>query len=131
MSEKIKYSVDVQVVGGLKLSASQTLTVDAYDKIDVAVADGASGDVIEVQPGSTGQVSFLLIQSAKYGDNLTYSVNAAEADPTKRIKMDSQQMFVGTGNVGLLGGSPQKLFFYNDLGEDTEIQMLVGRKATA
>lgn len=130
MSEKIKYSIDVQVVGGVKISASQTFTVDAYDKIEVTVADGASDEDIEVQPGSAGQVQFLLIQSDKYGDNLTYSVNAAEADPTKRIKLDSQQLFVGTGNVGLLGGSPQKLFFYNSLGENTVIKILVGRKAT-
>ncbi len=130
MSEKIKYSVDVQVVGGIKISSSQTFTVDAYDKIEVAVADGASDEDIEVQPGSAGQVQFLLIQSVKYGDNLTYSVNAAEADPTKRIKLDSQQLFVGTGNVGLLGDSPKTLYFYNSLGEDTVIKILAGRKAT-
>ena len=129
MSEKINWSVSIQVLGGPKISASQTLTVDAYDKIDVVIADGASGEDVEVQPGSTGQVQFLLIKSVKYGADLTYSVNAAEADSTKRIKLDSQQIFTGEGNVGLLGTSPQKLYFYNSLGEDAAIQILVGRKA--
>ena len=33
MSEKINWTLNVQVVGGPKMSASQTVTVDAYDKI--------------------------------------------------------------------------------------------------
>lgn len=76
MSEKINWSFNIQVVGGPKLSESQTMEVEAYDKIQVTVEDGASDKKVELQPGASGQVCFLMISSDQYeGDKLTYKVN--------------------------------------------------------
>ncbi|MFQ5856215.1 MAG: hypothetical protein ACE5LU_11285 [Anaerolineae bacterium] len=127
MAEKINWTLNVQVVGGPKMSASKTMTVDAYDKIEVVISDGATDEEVQVQPGGSGQVQFLLISSDQYGGDLTYKVNVGTADP---IKLDAQQLLMGDGAVGLLGAAPEKLLFSNGLGNDASIQILVGRIAT-
>jgi hypothetical protein len=127
MSEKINWTLNVQVVGGPKNSASSTVIVDAYDKIGVAVAAGATKEV-EIQPGNAGRVQFLLISSNKFDDQLdqlTYKVNNAGND----ITLDAVQLLVGDGAVGLLPAAPKSLAFTNDLAEDVDIEVLVGRKA--
>jgi hypothetical protein len=104
MSEKINWTLNVQVVGGPKISASQTLIVDAYDKIDVVIPGGDSTTpgtaTVEVQPGGSGQVQFLLITSSLYDANLTYSVDGGSA-----IQLDAPQLLMGNGAIGLLGST--------------------------
>jgi hypothetical protein len=128
MSEKITWSLNVQVAGGPKIVASKTVEVDAYDMIQVSVEAGANGVKVDVQPGDG--VQLLLISSDQYGADLTYSVNAAESDATKRIKLDALQLLLGVGAVGLLKDPPKSLFFYNAMGKAASIQILVGRDAT-
>ncbi|UCE17782.1 MAG: hypothetical protein JSV84_12985 [Gemmatimonadota bacterium] len=128
MSETINWTLNVQVVGGPKISTSQTITVDAYDKIEVVIPQDAENEDIEIQPGGPGQVQFLLIRSDQYDDNLTYKVNVDTATP---IKLDAQQLLMGDGAVGLLSEeAPGKLLFSNAMGADASIEILVGRKAT-
>ena len=128
MSEKINWTLNVQVVGGPKISAAQTVTVDAYDKIQVTIGAGAADEEVDVQPGGAGRVQFLLISSDQFGDDLTYKVNNAGDD----IKLDAQQLLIGDGAVGLLGTSPPTtLGFTNNLAQDANIEILVGRNATA
>jgi hypothetical protein len=131
MPEKIKidWTVNFQVGGGPKVSESDFLTCDAYDKIEVVVEAGAGDKAVEVQPSTaSGQVQFLLIKSDQYGDGLTYKVNDAGA---QGIKLDALQLLMGEGAVGLLGATPpQKLLFSNQLGSDASVEILVGRKAT-
>jgi hypothetical protein len=128
MAEKINWTLNVQVVGGPKMSAFQTVTVDAYDKIGVTVPVGETDKEVEVQPGPAGRVQFLLISSDQFGDDLTYKVNNAG----DAIKLDAQQLLIGDGAVGLLGASPpETLSFTNDLAQDANIEILVGRNATA
>lgn len=131
MTEKINWTLNVQVVGGPKILASDTIDVDAYDKIDVTIEPDASEKEVQIQPGDLGQVQFLLIKSDQYGDGLTYKVNAANDE----IKLDALQVLIGDGAVGLFKGSPEKLLFTNNLVSDGDkvpasIQILVGRKAT-
>lgn len=123
---KINWVLNVQVIGGPKVSASETITVDAYDKIEVIIPAGEDKKV-EVQPGGSGQVQFLLISSNQYGDALTYKVNEDTAD---EIKLNALQLLIGDGAVGLLGAAPEKLLFSNGMDSETSIQILVGRKAT-
>ncbi len=128
MSEKINWTINVQVVGGPKMSASQTVTVDAYDKIGVTVPAGETDKEVEVQPGPAGRLQFLLVSSDQFGDDLTYKVN----NTGDAIKLDAQQLLIGDGAVGLLGASPpETLSFTNDLAQDANIEILVGRNATA
>lgn len=128
MPEKVKinWTLNIQVVEGPKLSESDTISVDAYDKIEVTVEDEATDKEVQVQPGGSGQVQFLLISSDSYGDDLTYKVNVDTADA---IKLDALQLLMGDGAVGLLGGAPEKLLFSNGLGNDANVHILVGRMA--
>lgn len=131
MTEKINWTLNVQVVGGPKILASDTIDVDAYDKIDVATEPDALDKEVQIQPGDLGQVQFLLIKSDQYGDGLTYKVNAANGE----IKLDALQVLIGDGAVGLFKESPEKLLFTNNLVSDGDkipasIQIFVGRKAT-
>ncbi|MHC4203026.1 MAG: hypothetical protein ACYSTT_00125 [Planctomycetota bacterium] len=130
MPAKINCAIDVQVDGGPKVSLSQTVNVEAYGNIEVTVTDGTDGEDVLILPDGTDQVKFLLIRSNRYGADLSYSVNAAEADSTKRIRLDSPQLLMGEGAVNILGDPPHTLFFYNNLGQDATIQILVGRQAT-
>jgi hypothetical protein len=130
MSEKVKWTLNVNVLNGPTISESDTLTIDAYDKIEVVVAAGAASEDIQIQPGDAGQVQFLLISSDQYSEDLSYSVNAAEADPGNRIKLDTLQLLIGDGAVGLLSQPPNTFFFYNQTDKDASIQILVGRNAT-
>ena len=126
MSEKISWTLNVQVERGPSVSASQSITVDAYDKIQVTVGTQDS-KVVEVQPGDADRVQFLLISSDQFGDDLTYKVDPGGSD----IKLDAQQLLVGDGAVGLLGAAPKTLTFTNNLAQDANIEILVGRKVTA
>lgn len=132
MSEKINWTLSVQVVGGPKISVSQTMEVEAYDKIDVTVPGGDDTTpgtaTVEVQPGGASQVKFLLITSSLYDAKLTYKVNGG----TEAVKLDALQLLMGSGAVGLLETTPQQLAFTNKAGlfAPASIQILVGRKAT-
>jgi hypothetical protein len=127
MSEKINWTLNVQVVGGPKISAAQTVTVDAYDKIQVTIGAGAADEEVDVQPGGAGRVQFLLISSDQFGDDLTYKVDPAG----NAIELDAPQLLIGDGAVGLFGAPPTTLGFTNNLAQDANIEILVGRNATA
>jgi hypothetical protein len=131
MSEKINVTLNVQVVGGPRISAFLTREVEAYDKVDVTVAAGDTDKEVDVQPSAVGQVEFLMISLAdatQYGTDITYKINTASADA---INLDAPQVFIGTGAVGLLNlTAPTKLFFSNGLSTDASVQVLVGRDAT-
>ncbi len=128
MPEKINWTLNVQVVGGPKLSASSTLALDAYDKIQVGIEAGAADKKVEVQPGGAGHVRFLLITSDPYGEELTYKVN--DSGSTKVIKLDGPHLLVGKGAVELLDPAPSSLFFSSSLTKDAAVEILIGREAT-
>ncbi len=56
MTEKINWTLNVLVVGGPKILASDTIDVDAYNKIDVTIEPDASEKEVQIQPGDLGQV---------------------------------------------------------------------------
>jgi len=128
MAEKINWTLNVQVTGGPRLSASSTLTVDAYDKIQVGIEAGAADKKVEVQPGGAGHVHFLLILSNPYGEGLTYKVN--DSGSSKVMKLDGPHLLTGKGAVELLDPAPTSLFFSSSLGEDAAVEILIGREAT-
>jgi hypothetical protein len=126
MSVQINWSFSVQVSNGPKISSSDTIDVDAYDSIQVTVPqnNGGDGTVVEVQPGVTAQVQFLLIKSDSY-DSLSYRV----ADALNAVSLDTEQVLLGAGAMSLLPKAPTTLTFFNESGTDASVHILVGRKA--
>jgi hypothetical protein len=133
MSKSISWDLKVQVSDGPVISDTRMLSVDAFDMIEVVIPGGDSttpGEAtVEVQPGDSGQVKFLLVRSEKYGAELTYSVMGGASN----VALDKPQLFAGEGALGLLGAAPKTLEFRNELGssEDASISILVGREAIA
>ena len=131
MTEQIKWNINAQAVGGPKILASDTIEIEAYDKIDVTVEAESVDKEVQILPGEAGQVQFLLIKSDHYGDALTYKVN----DSADVIQLDALHMLMGNGAIGLLNGPLEKLVFSNDLVLSSEkipasVEILIGRKVT-
>lgn len=115
------------VKGGPSLGRSFALAVDAYDLVDVSIADGAAAEAVELQPGGAGQVQFLLVLADSYDPALSYKVNKA-ANPSHDL--DRELLLAGDGALGLLGDPPKQLLFTNATGQAISVQVLIGRNAT-
>lgn len=131
MAGKIKWKLDVVVESGPSISSGETLNVEAYDYVKVEVPGGDTMTpgtaTVEVQPSGTGKVQFLSIKSDVYNEKLTYEVDASGTD----IKLDSAQVFIGGGSIGLLGATTKQFVFTNKAGlGKAAVEILVGRKAT-
>ncbi len=126
MSEIIDVSVSAKIKNGPTLSTFDSIEVDAYDKVTIAITAGNT-QTVQVVPSGTPAVLFLLIKSNNYGQLLTYTVNGG-ADT---IVLDKPQAFIGQGALAALdiANPPSTLEFSNLLAVDVEIQLLVGRNA--
>ncbi len=125
MPEQINWTINVQVVGGPKVSASDTLEVEAYDKIEAIVP--ANGSVkVDVQPGTGAQI--LLITAGSY-ENITYKVVSGSGSNSAVI-LDGPHILIGAGAVGLLGGTQKQFEFTNNGSDEVVVDVLVGRDAT-
>ena len=133
MPESIIWSFNVQVSGGPKQSLAQTLSIDAYDVLNVTVPATGSLDVA-VQPSASGKVLFLLITSTPYDDGtgkLTYKskITPAPTPAPPILNLDGPQLFANAGLINLLGSIQETFTFKNDLAHSASISILVGRKA--
>jgi hypothetical protein len=120
MSEKIGWNYVAQALNGPSLSSAGSLEVDAYDKLEVTVAHGAT-QAVNLVPAGT--VSLLVINPITPDKQLVYKVGAND------VLLDGPHVLIGTGAVGLLGGATS-LSFTNNTGADAVIEILVGRDAT-
>jgi len=127
MTEVISIAVSAKIKDGPTVSFSNSLNVDAYDKLNVVIAQGTSLTIQLLPPGSDS-VHFLMIKSSHYSDQISYKVNGSGST----IILDTPQNFIGLGSLATLDDTddPATLDFTNGLAEDVNIQILVGRKAT-
>lgn len=130
MSVQVGWLVNVQVGGGPRLPAAGTLDVDAYDMVKVEVASGADAMEVSLQPSTGDEVKLLMLHASSFSEDLTYSINASEADVAKRFALDGPHLLVGSGALALLGDPPQRLFLYNGGIDAAQLSVLVGRDAT-
>lgn len=126
MPETILLNATITVANGPKLSLTRSLDVEAYDKLDVTVPDTTTGMEVQLQPGGSGQVQFMLVTADPYDDDLTYTVNSG----TTAYKLDQPHLLSGAGAVSILDPAPEKLVFDNNSGKDARVQILIGRDAT-
>ena len=120
MAEKFSWNYVAQALNGPSLSGQGDLTVDAYDKIEVTIAAGATQQV-DLVPGGT--VSLLVINPAVPDVDLSYDVGG------NAVALDGPHVLIGTGAVSLLGGATN-LTFANNTAADATIAILLGRDAT-
>ena len=131
MSE-ITINSQIAIPNGPKVDFNRVLSVEAFDKIDVAVPANTNNKEVQLQPGGVGQVQFLLITADWYGSELSYKVN--NTGGTART-LDQPHFFAGGGAVSMLDTAALgKMFFANTTSgataKDANVQILIGRDAT-
>jgi hypothetical protein len=122
----IKYTVDIQIAGGPRLNFSDSVDVDAYDRIEVLIpgADAAAETVVEVQPGAqAGSVKLLLVKAKPASEKLTFANGASNIGLQNAV-------LLGGGALDILAALPKQLKFKNGTGKDANVLILVGRDAT-
>lgn len=122
----ISWKLEATVAGGPSHTLSRSVSVEAYDKVEVELVDGGPETTIEIGAGS-GDLQFLLITASDYGSGLTYKVNDT-GNPSQVL--DGPLQLAGAGAVALLGFPPTTLLFTNALGTNSTVEILVGRDAT-
>ena len=125
----ISWKLEANVSDGPSHTLSQSVSVEAYDKVQVELPDtSATPAEVEIEIGAgTGDVLFLLVTASEYGSDLKYKVNAT-ANPSHAL--DGPLHLAGDGAIGLLGFAPTSLLFTNTLGSNATVEILVGRDAT-
>ena len=123
--ETITWSISISVAGGFKFVQTDKSDVEAYDKIKVALAPTEHADV-QLQPGVAAQVRLLAIISNIYDHQLTYQPRGAAAP----VALDAPILLMGDAGTTLFGDT-QLVTFTNNTADAIEIQILVGRDATA
>jgi len=131
MPVKINWAMNVQIDGGPRVASSGAVEVDAYDSIEVTVpkspAAGTAGEaIVKVVPGAAADFLFLLIQADTY-KNVPLSYKADTS--TKAVRLDAQQVLIGSGATGLLDKPPTSLTFLNSGTAPVNVRIIVGRKA--
>ena len=126
MSEIIDITVNARVKNGPAVGFSNSLKLDAYDKLKVVIPASGSED-IQLVPVATNIVQCMFIKADRYSTDITYDVNGA-GNP---IILDTPQSYIGQGAVSVLDtSSPSTLNITNNLAaDDVTIEILVGRSA--
>jgi len=122
---KIQSNYSGTITGGPALSATDTLDTDAYEKINIDVADGTDVTV-EVMPAVADALQLLIIKPDKDGlADLTFKVNDATGPA---LRLDHPQIF--SGAAGLLAKNPiEKLLFTNASGSAVNVDIALARHA--
>lgn len=127
--ESLTYVLSVAVTDGPSISKTASIAIEAYDVIDVVAVHGSVAASVHIQPSTTGQVKVIFITSDRY-TSLTYTVDSVGISHT----LDGPQLFLGAGQIALMGGVPNTLIFTNAdavVGHDANIRVIVGRTALA
>jgi hypothetical protein len=133
---EVKMSVSLKVAGGPALAVNFAENVEAYDVIEVTVPPATPELEVQLQPAAASRVNLMLVQSDRYGPEITYmaSDGAADSDP---VTLHGPQLF-GRGVLSLFGLDVLTLKFGNAHPAPAagaaplaaRIQIVVGRDAT-
>ena len=133
MPTNISWKLNVEIQSGPSIIVTNTVQVDAYDRIEVKVPDSTAAPTattVDVQPGAVGKVKLMLIRSTKYGNNLKYKVHD---NTTPERALNDAVFLVGAGSLDLLedpAAPLDKLLVTNTTGQDAVIEVIIGRSAT-
>ena len=131
MPTNVTWKLNLEIQSGPKAEIANTVQVDAYDRIQVTVPDttaSPAATTIDIQPGAAGKVKVLLIQSNRYGDDLTFQVHD---NTTDEIALNDAIFLAGKGGIELLEGTTtlDKLLVTNTTGQPAVLEIVVGRTA--
>jgi hypothetical protein len=136
MPTNISWKLNVEIQSGPSIIDTNTVQVDAYDRIEVKVPDSTAAPTattVDVQPGAAGQVQLVFIRATptpRSGDNLKYKVHD---NTTPERVLNDAVFLVGPGSLDLLedpAAPLDKLLVTNTTGQDVVLEIIVGRTAT-
>ena len=131
----MSWSLSVQVTGGPNLLISvPPEPIEAIDRITVDIGPGED-KLIDLQPGVSGQLRLLVIESSKYADEVSFFFenSGGERWPTSpaTVALNIGPQVYSTSTGGLIAINPHKIGVKNSTGESIEIRVFVARDATA
>jgi len=124
---EISWTLNLLVNQGPKFPFSETLQVQAYDKVEVDVPAGGEAKV-NVQSGELNNIELLLITCGDRpadAKRLYYTVN----DDKAQVDLSKLHLVMGKGAYGLLKNAPKYLTFKNEDANPVTVTILVARKA--
>lgn len=126
MSETINWTFAFQVQNGPKMTATQTLNVDTYDKSATTIKKGAK---VLMEAGDAAEMQFLLLTASVYDPTLTYQI-APDNKQGPEHKLDAPLLLIGSGGLAFLDQQSITVQVTNKSDKDVTIEMLIGRSTT-
>jgi hypothetical protein len=114
------------VTGGPKVAFSESLIVEAYNRLSVTVVKSTSQKVFLGTADS--EIRLLLVRSTKYdAAKVTFQIEGAG---TARV-LDMPFLIAGKAAVALMGTTtPTFVTFKNDLTDDITVDIIIARDPT-
>lgn len=121
----IRYGAAIAISNGATIPIDRTLSVDAYNIIDVSVPKGGPLKVTLGTPSAKMQL--LVVTASQYDEDLTYSFKTGG----DAFALDQPVILAGAG-IGVAGDF-SSLFFSNSVAGDPtiDVQILVARDPLA
>lgn len=125
MAETINWLYSVRADRGPTAALNGTFEADAYERISVTLAAGATQDVT-VAPGTWAEVLSLVISADNLDGNVTVEPDGAAA----AVALDAPIVLLGAGAVALLGAGDATVTLENTGAADVLVDFFVARDAT-
>jgi hypothetical protein len=126
----LNLNIGIQVTNGPQINVNRSREIEAFDKVDVSLAGGATVTV-DLQPGKADQIALLLIKSSKYDKKITLKLKDSAAE-SPQLTLEEPQVFVNDGGT-LFKVDPAKVELKSALGNDpankADIEIFVARRA--
>jgi len=124
MAVSINYQFLAAVPGGPSVTASEKVSTDSYEFIQVTVEAGEENK--KVMLDITEKVVMLVMRADKY-DSLSYRKKTANST---EVPITAPLILIGKGAVALIGPSLESLLFTNTGETAREITILISRSTT-
>jgi hypothetical protein len=125
-------NIGIQVTNGPQITVNRSREIEAFDKVDVSLAGGATVTA-DLQPGTAAQIAVLFITSSKYDKKITLKLKGGTDSP--ELTLEEPQVFVNDGATLFTVARPATVELKSTLPADpankADIEIFVARRAQA
>lgn len=125
MAESVTWMYSASALRGPSVGASDTLEVDAYQKINLTLPAGGPAQSVTIGPGTWADVNALIVSASDLGGVVDLTPDGGAA-----FALDGPLVLIGTGPVSLLGGGNATVDLQNNGAADVDVDIFVARDAT-
>jgi hypothetical protein len=124
MAESVTWMYSVRAEAGPSMALTGNMPVEAYEKLSVTLAAGATQNVT-IGPATWAEVHSLFVSASDLTGAITVAPDGGDA-----IALDGPLVLIGPGPVALLGAGDATLVFENTSGDEHLVDIFVARDAT-